>query len=94
MLVNGMKNGGCNHAARHPSLLAGIYKLTGGSLGKVSTSPELNENVEESSFRGNNGGPTCAKVNHRPQMVGEAFLPSHSAKPAPKAKAGSTHRSA
>ena len=94
MLVNGMKNGGCKNAASHPSWLAGIYKLTGGSLGKVSTSPELNENVEESSFRGNNGGPTCARVNHRPQMVAKAFLPSHSAKPAPKAKAGSTHRSA
>ena len=93
-IVNGMKNGGYRSATRHASLLAETGELTRGSLGKVSTCPKLDENIEESSFRGNNGGPTCARVNCRPQVVNESFLPSHSAKPAPKAKAGSTHRSA
>lgn len=63
MLVHRMENGGYRSAARHPPLLAGMCTLTRGSLWEVSICPELDENVEESGFGGNNGGPTCARVS-------------------------------
>lgn len=85
---------GYRNAARRSLMLVGICTLTRGSLGKIPSSPELDENIEKGGFRGNNRRPTCARVNYRPRMVDGGFLPSHSAKPAPKAKAGSTHRSA
>ena len=94
ILVHRMENGGYSSAASASIIVGRNMHTHGGSLGKVSICPELDENVEERGFRGNNGSPTCARVNCRPWIVGEVFMPSHSAKPAPNAKAGSTHRSA
>ena len=66
MLVHKMKNDDYSSAARHPLSVAGICTLTRDSLREVSTCPELYEDIEESGFRGNNGGPACARVNCRP----------------------------
>lgn len=76
------------------ALQRGSRILTGRSLGEVSTCPKLNEDIEESGLGCNDGGPTFPRVNCRLKKVIERLLPSHSATPAPKAKAGSTHRSA
>lgn len=58
-LVSTSRGDGLSSAANHPSTLA---RLTRSSLGEISTCPELDEDVEESSFRGNNGCPTCARL--------------------------------
>ncbi len=63
-LSHRMRNYGYSSVARYQPLLAGIGTLTGGTLGEVSICPELDENIEESGFRSNNGGPTYARVNH------------------------------
>lgn len=70
--------------------------LTSNGHRERTLGPVVDEDGEEGRFGTNDGDPTCYIVN----SVGDGksrwivYIPSHSAKPAPNASAGSTQRPA